>query len=214
MRNWSSARAIVSAALAFLALSGAGNAANAQGSGTIQGTVTDSATGRALAGAQVAVFGTSRATLTDDAGRYAFRNMPAGQAVVRVARLGFGIQERRVTLSGSETAMVDFALRPVAAVMSEVVVTGYGTANRTEVSSAVSQVSGQAIMNNPVAGIDAALQGKVPGVQVTQNAGNPGNGITVRVRGAASLSASNQPLYVVDGIPILRESMSQLGFGG
>ncbi|HYD54556.1 MAG TPA: SusC/RagA family TonB-linked outer membrane protein, partial [Gemmatimonadaceae bacterium] len=62
--------------------------------------------------------------------------------------------------------------------------------------------------------IDAALQGKAPGVQVIQNAGNPGNGITVRVRGSSSISASNQPLYVIDGIPMIREDFSQLGFGG
>jgi TonB-linked SusC/RagA family outer membrane protein len=102
----------------------------------------------------------------------------------------------------------------VATVLSEVVVTGYGTASRAEISSAVAQVSGEAISNQPVAGIDAALQGKAPGVQVVQNAGNPGNGITVRVRGSASLSASNQPLYVIDGVPMLREDLSELDFGG
>ena len=70
------------------------------------------------------------------------------------------------------------------------------------------------IANAPVAGIDAALQGKVAGVQVMQNSGNPGNGISVRVRGPASLNAGNQPLYVVDGVPIIQENYSQLGLGG
>src|SRR5687768_2337440 len=151
MRHRSSAR-VLAVAFAFLALSGASNAASAQGSGNIQGTVTDSASARPLAGAQVSVSGSSRATVTDDAGRYMFRGVQAGQVVVRVARLGFGISERRLTLSANETATADFALRPVAAVMSEVVVTGYGTSSRADISSAVAQISGQALVNNPVAG--------------------------------------------------------------
>ena len=85
---------------------------------------------------------------------------------------------------------------------------------RAEVSSAVAQVSGEQVRNTPVAGLDAALQGKAPGVMVTQNAGNPGNGITVRVRGASSISATNQPLYVVDGVPLVQDNQSQLNYGG
>jgi TonB-linked SusC/RagA family outer membrane protein len=214
MRQWRSARALAYAASMFLTLAGASGTAAAQSTGNIQGTITDSATGRALVGAQVSISGSTRSALSDDGGRYVLRGVPAGQAVVRVSRLGFALMERRLTLGAGESATLDFALRPVAAVMSEVVVTGYGTASRAEVSSSIAQVSGSQIANIPLAGVDAALQGKAPGVQVIQNAGNPGNGITVRVRGAASLSASNQPLYVVDGVPILRESMSQLDFGG
>ena len=66
----------------------------------------------------------------------------------------------------------------------------------------------------PIAGVDGMLSGKAAGVQVTQNAGNPGNGISVRVRGSASLTAGNQPLYVVDGVPIQTDDFSQVGFGG
>jgi TonB-dependent SusC/RagA subfamily outer membrane receptor len=99
--------------------------------------------------------------------------------------------------------------------LSEVVVSvGYGTETRRNVSAAVSSVQSAEIANTPLAGVDAALQGKAPGLQVIQNAGNPGVGITVRVRGAASLSASNQPLYVVDGVPMIREEYSQLDVGG
>jgi TonB-linked SusC/RagA family outer membrane protein len=198
----------------FLALFSAPNDAAAQGSGNIEGTVTDSVSRRPVVGAQVSIAGTTRGTITDDAGRYAIRGVQAGPILLRVSRLGFGVAERRVNLAANVTATEDFMLRTVAAVLSEVVVTGYGTASRAEVSSSVAQVSGSALTNTPLAGIDAALQGKAPGVQVVQNAGNPGNGITVRVRGAASLSASNQPLWVIDGVPMLRESMAQLGFGG
>ena len=213
MRSWSSVRA--TAVLASLvALFSAPAVATAQGSGTIQGTVIDSVARRPIPGVQVVIAGTSRGALTDDAGRYAIRGVAPGQVTLRAQRLGFAANEQRVAVTAGATATVDFVMHAVATVLSEVVVTGYGTASRAEVTGAVAQVSAEAIANTPVAGIDAALQGKAPGVQVVQNAGNPGNGITVRIRGAASLSASNQPLYVIDGVPMLRDDFTQLGFGG
>jgi TonB-linked SusC/RagA family outer membrane protein len=213
MRSWSSARA-AAFVVSLGALLGAPAILSAQGSATVQGTVTDSVGRRPVPGVQVSIAGTARGALTDDAGRYVIRGVPAGAATVRAQRLGFSAAERRVTISAGETVTADFTLHAVATVLSEVVVTGYGTSSRAEVSSAVTQVSAEAFQNAPVAGVDAALQGKAPGVQVVQNAGNPGNGITVRIRGAASLSASNQPLYVIDGVPMLREDFSQLGLGG
>jgi TonB-linked SusC/RagA family outer membrane protein len=196
------------------ALFGGPAMASAQGSATVQGTVTDSVGQRPIPGVQVVVAGTTRGTLTDDAGRYVIRNVPAGELTVRAQRLGFAAQEQRVTAAPGGTATADFFMRAVATVLSEVVVTGYGTASRAEVSSAVAQVTGEAVRGMPIAGVDAALQGKAPGVQVVQNAGNPGNGITVRVRGSSSISAGNQPLYVVDGVPMQREDLSQFDLGG
>jgi TonB-linked SusC/RagA family outer membrane protein len=212
--NFRSSVRAATVAASLVALLGVPTSASAQGSATIQGTVTDSTSRRPIAGTQVVVVGTTRGALTDDAGRFTIRGVPAGQVTLRANRLGFAPAERRLTVGGGETATADLVLRAVATVLSEVVVTGYGTASRAEVSSAVTQVSGEAIANRPIASVDAALQGKAPGVQVVQNAGNPGNGITVRVRGAASLSASNQPLYVVDGVPMIREDMSDFDFGG
>jgi TonB-dependent SusC/RagA subfamily outer membrane receptor len=214
MRSWSSVRATAPLIASVVALFGVTAVASAQGSATVQGTVIDSAARRPIPGVQVVIAGSSRGALTDEAGRYTIRGVPAGQLTLRAQRLGFAASERRVSVAAGETATADFTMHAVATVLSEVVVTGYGTASRAEVTSAVAQVSGEAIANTPVAGIDAALQGKAPGVQIVQNAGNPGNGITVRVRGASSLSASNQPLWVIDGVPMLREDYSQLGFGG
>jgi TonB-linked SusC/RagA family outer membrane protein len=213
MRSWSSARAAALLAL-LVALFGAPATASAQGSATVQGTVTDSVGRRPIPGVQVSIAGTTRGALTDDAGRYVIRGVTPGAVTVRAQRLGFAAAERQVSVGAGETATADLTLHTVATVLSEVVVTGYGTSSRAEVSSSVSQVAAEAIQNQPVAGIDAALQGKAPGVQVVQNAGNPGNGITVRIRGAASVSASNQPLYVIDGIPMIREDHAQLDLGG
>ena len=213
MRTWGSVRAAM-LLVSLAALFAAPATSAAQGTVTIQGTVTDSVGSRPIPGAQVVLVGTTRGVLTDEAGRYTIRGVPAGPLTLRAQRLGFAAAEQRVTAAAGETATVDFMLRAVATMLSEVVVTGYGTTSRAQVTSAVAQVSAEAIANTPVAGVDAALQGKAPGVQVVQNAGNPGNGITVRVRGAASLSASNQPLYVIDGMPMIREDHTQLGFGG
>ena len=80
--------------------------------------------------------------------------------------------------------------------------------------SAVSSVKAEELVGQPIASIDGALQGKAPGVQVVQNAGNPGNASRVRVRGAASVSASNDPLYVIDGVPMVSGDISQLDAGG
>lgn len=186
----------------------------AQGEATIAGTVTDSSTRTPVPGVQITIAGTARGTLTDDGGRYALRGVPAGTVSLRVQRLGYAPVERSVAVSAGQTADVDFVLTPVARVLTEVVATGYGTSIRRELSSSVSSLQAEEVQNAAVAGVDAALQGKAPGVQVIQNSGNPGVGITVRVRGASSISASNQPLWVIDGVPMIREDFSQIAVGG
>jgi TonB-linked SusC/RagA family outer membrane protein len=186
--------------------------ARAQQTATVRGTVTDSVSGQPVTGAQIAVAGQPRAT-TNDRGVYT-ANVAPGAVTVRAQRIGFSPAERQLTLKAGDTVRVDFALHSVSVTLAQVVVVGYGTENRARVTGAVSTVNSSDVQNQPVAGVDAALQGKAPGVQVTQNAGDPGNGITVRVRGAASVSASNQPLYVVDGVPMQSNDFSQLGPNG
>ncbi len=188
--------------------------AQAQAMGAIRGTVVDSASRRPVDGVQVVLAGTTLGALTSSGGTYVIRNVPVGTYSVRATRLGFGPAQRSVTVAALDTSVADFTLRAAALNLSQVVVVGYGTANRREVTNAVTTVRSEDLVNVPVASVEAALQGKAAGLQVIQNAGNPGNGISVRVRGSSSLSAGNQPLYVIDGIPMLRDSYSQLGMGG
>ena len=162
------------------------NRAGAQGSATIAGTVSDSSTQQPVPGVQITVVGTARGTITDEGGRYALRGLPPGTVTLRVQRIGYAAVERSVAVAANLSADVDFVLTPVARVLNEVVATGYGTSIRRDLSSSVSSVGAEELQGSTVAGIDAALQGKAPGVQVIQNSGNPGVGITVRVRGAAS----------------------------
>lgn len=188
--------------------------ASAQGSASISGTITDSASGRPVPSVQVVVVGTTRGAITDDAGRYALRGLSAGSWSVRAQRIGYRPETQTVSVGDGQSVTANFSMAEVARMLSEVVSTGYGTDTRAAVSTAVATVTGAEVASVPVPGVDQALQGKAAGVQVTSNAGNPGNAITVRIRGAASLTASNQPLFVVDGIPLNNESVSQLDVGG
>jgi len=190
--------------------------AAAQGGGTasVTGRVVDSATSQPVAGVRMSIVGLASARETDRDGRYLLTNLAAGTVTLRAQRIGYTPVDRTVTLVEGGTVTEDFTLGAAATLLSEVVVTGYGTATRDQISGAVASVSGADLKNTPLAGVDAAIQGRAAGVQVIQNAGNPGAGITVRIRGAASISASNQPLYVVDGVPLLRDEFSQLDVGG
>lgn len=188
--------------------------AAAQGVGVLRGVVLDSVSHQPVAGAQVLLVGTNRGVSTDASGVYTLSGVPEGPATLRVQRIGYAQSTIPVNVAGGTTVTRDIALRPVITTLSQVVVVGYGSSNRADVTGALTTVSASDIRNTPIAGVDAMLQGKASGVQVTQNAGNPGNGISVRVRGSSSLTASNQPLYVVDGMPIQSGDFSQVGFGG
>jgi TonB-linked SusC/RagA family outer membrane protein len=181
--------------------------------GDIRGTVRDSASTEPVFGAQVLVLGTTLGTITDSAGKYALR-VPAGAVVIRVQRLGYAPVTRAVEATNGSVTAIDFLAHAVVVTLSEIQVIGYGTEDRSQVTGALSTLQGSEIAGQPVAGVDAALQGHVPGVQVTQNSGDPGNGITIRIRGAASINASNQPLFVIDGLPISTDQMSEIWSGG
>jgi TonB-linked SusC/RagA family outer membrane protein len=183
-------------------------------SGTVRGTVTDSATAAPLEGATVTVVGTTLQAQTNPRGQYRISGVAAGQAQVRVQLIGYAPAEQAVTVTDGAETTADFVLAAGVAQLEEVVSVGYGSSVRANLSTAISSVSSEEIANQPIASIDGALQGKAPGVQVIQNAGNPGNGMSVRVRGMASISANSDPLYVVDGVPIVAGDISQLGLGG
>jgi TonB-dependent SusC/RagA subfamily outer membrane receptor len=97
--------------------------------------------------------------------------------------------------------------------LNEVVVIGYGTVKRSDVSSAVSSVKASELKDLPVAGIDQALQGKVAGVTVTNNSGQPGGGVSVKVRGVTTIN-SNDPLIVIDGVPFVSNTRNNTGYAG
>ncbi len=162
---------------------------------TVSGTVSDDM-GEPLIGASVLVKGTSNGVATDVDGRYSLNNVPA-KAVLIVSYIGYTTVE--VEVAGRST--VDVTLRENQQVLDEVVVVGYGSLQRKELSSSIVQVDKadmlQGAMNNPM----EMLSGKVAGLNVSTTAGaNPNGSSDLQVRGATSLSASNSPLIVIDGV--------------
>ncbi|MFN7531895.1 MAG: carboxypeptidase regulatory-like domain-containing protein, partial [Gemmatimonas sp.] len=141
------------------------------GTGTVRGTVTDSSTGRPVAGVQMTIAGGAARAASAENGTYQLTGVPAGRVTVRAQRLGYAAFQRTVDLTAGGTATVDIRLRPVAAVLSTIVATGYGSSRRATVSNAIASVDSSAFDAIPVVSVDNALQGRVPGVQVMQNSG-------------------------------------------
>src|SRR6266850_612907 len=170
--------------------------------GTITGRVTDSLSGQGIAVATVSVVGTGMSARTGDDGRYRIGDVPVGEHTVRVVRIGYSSATKPVTVLPDQEITVDFALTPRATQLEEVVAIGYGTAQRRELTGAVSSVTAEQVGSAPVTSLDEALLGRAAGVQVVTSSGQPGAGVMVRIRGGNSISARNDPLYVVDGVPL------------
>lgn len=178
-------------------------AASAQeATGTITGSVVDSQTAAPLGGVVVTVEGTQRSALSRPDGRFLIPGIAPGTHTVRATRVGYGAAEQTATVAAGQTATVTLRLEPEAVLLDEVVAVGYGTQRRQNVTGAVASVNTEALENTPVTSLDQLLQGTAAGVQVTQASSAPGGGISIRVRGASSITGSSEPLYVIDGFPI------------
>jgi TonB-linked SusC/RagA family outer membrane protein len=163
----------------------------------ITGRVTDQKDGNALPGVTVKVKGTNSGTVTTPDGSYKLE-VPAQGAFLVFSFVGYDDQEIAV---GSQKS-INVVLSTGNKDLSEVVVVGYGTQNRRELTGAVSKISGKEVANQPIVSFESAIQGKSPGVVIESGSGKVGQGIKVRIRGTSSISASSQPLYVVDGMPV------------
>jgi TonB-linked SusC/RagA family outer membrane protein len=173
----------------------------------VSGRVTDPK-GEPLPGVTVLVKGTTLGTSTGTDGSFSL-SVPENSTLV-FSSVGFKTQEIPVT---GATSTIAVRLSDDQQALNEVVVVGYGTQTRQDLSTSVASVGGQALARQPVAGFDQALQGQAPGVQVTAPSGAPGAGINVRVRGNASLSLNGSPLYVIDGVPVLPDYQQEIAVG-
>lgn len=160
---------------------------------TVSGVVTDE-NNESLPGVNVLEKGTTNGTTTDVAGRYVL-NVEDENAVLIFSFIGYASQE--IALNGRSA--IDVSLAPSVQSLEEVVVIGYGTTQKKDLTGSVASVKGEAFENVPVARLDQALQGRVSGVQVTQVDGSPGAPSTIRIRGGNSILGNNEPLYVIDG---------------
>ena len=183
----------------------------AQSTGTIRGRVTDAAAGRGLADAQIIVDGTRIGAVSGANGEYTLTGVPTGPRSIVFRRLGYQPATRPVNVGAGASLTLDVALNLSAVNLSEVVVTGQGTpTERRKVGTSIASVDAETITRAQAATIDQALQGKLPGAQITQNSGGPGGGgISVRLRGVNSFISGSDPLYIVDGV-IVDNSSAQL----
>ena len=174
----------------------------AQAGGTVRGRVTELGSDRPVAGAQVLVTGTRLGASTGDAGEFTLVAVPAGPRTLTVRRLGYQPATPAVTVVEGQTVTVDVRLNVSAVNLSEVVVTGTATpTERRKIGTSIASVDSTLISRAQSVTVDQALQGKVPGAQITQNSGGPGGGgISVRLRGTNSFISGSDPLYIVDGV--------------
>ncbi len=196
MRTW-----IVRTAVAVLLALMSATAASAQATGSVTGTVVDLETQQPLVGAQVYVPGSQYGTLTNPEGRFLLINLPAGQATIRVELIGYGSGEMTVTVTPGEAAVADFEIQPQAVALEELVVTGYGTQRREELTGAVASVKAAEFVEVPALDAASLVKGKIPGLVVNTTTGNPAAREEISLRGFGTLNASTAPLVIVDGVP-------------
>lgn len=176
---------------------------------SVSGTVTDE-NNLPLPGVNVIVKGTSNGTQSDFDGNYSI-NANVGQTLV-FSYLSYKSVEKAVSAG---TSNISFAMEPDAAVLNEVVVTGYGRPKSTKaLGYAVSTIAAEEIENKPESDVVRSLNGKVAGVQITGNSGATGSGTNFIIRSKSSINGDNQPLFVVDGVPFDGSTNQQTGFGG
>jgi TonB-linked SusC/RagA family outer membrane protein len=174
---------------------------------TVTGTISDEM-GQTLPGVSIVVKGTNRGTTSDGDGKFRLL-VQDGRSVLIFSYVGYEPQEVTV---GNQTT-INIALKADNKSLNEVVVIGYGAVKKRDLTGSVASIGSTELKAQPVTSFNQALQGRVSGVQVTNSSNAPGGGVTIRIRGGNSISASNDPLYVIDGFPVTNPATAQ-GAGG
>lgn len=170
--------------------------AHAQARISVQGKIVDQMTMEPIAGATVTAIGTSLSTASGDTGEFILHEVPSS-AQLRVSYLGYESQ-----VLDASSADLTILLSTATNTLEDVVVIGYGAVKRKDVTTAISSVSLEDLNERPVVNAAQAIQGRAAGVSVTQPSGSPGGGTSIRIRGTTSFNGSNDPLYVVDNVPV------------
>ncbi|MBQ6204505.1 MAG: TonB-dependent receptor [Prevotella sp.] len=170
----------------------------------VSGTVVSHEDGQPVIGATVQVPGTNQGTVTDVNGKFEL-SIPEGKSTIRVTYVG--MEPIEVAAKGTKMRI---ELTSDAEALDEVIVVGYGTQRREAKTGSITSVKAKDIADIPATSLDKMLSGKMAGVMVTQSSGQPGSSSSIRIRGTSSINAGNNPLYVVDGIPIMSGDDSQM----
>lgn len=174
-----------------------GSASLALAQTAISGTLTDGDNGEPLIGANVLVVGTDVGTATDFDGKYEL-SVPAGATQIRISYAGYSTQVVSVEAGRSTYDMTMSA----GELLDEVVVIGYGSVRKEDLTGAIASVGERDFQAGVITSPEQLIQGRVAGVQITESSGEPGAGVNVRIRGTSSVRGGNNPLYVVDGVPL------------
>ena len=174
----------------------------------VRGTVTEGESGKPIPYVYVLVKGTSIGTMTSEEGTYIINAPP--NAVLIFSSIGYVSLEEAI----SNRLTVNVSLDIEAFGLEEVIAVAYTTTRRKDLTSSVASMRGDELSNAPTSSFNEAMQGKMAGVMITSASGSPGGAITIRIRGASSITAGNDPLYVVDGVPMTATDYSQIGMGG
>jgi TonB-linked SusC/RagA family outer membrane protein len=169
----------------------------AQQQATITGIVKTAPDNLGMPGVSVRLKGTATATSTDPKGNFIIK-IPAASGILEFSFVGYKTQE--VTVSSSTT--LNITLLEDAATLNDVVVVGYGTTRKQDLTGSVAVIGTKDFQKGSISTPEQMLSGKVSGVAITSNSGQPGSGSTIRIRGGSSLNASNDPLFVIDGVPL------------
>jgi iron complex outermembrane receptor protein len=162
----------------------------------VTGRVTDSKTGEGVAGVGVVVKGTTTGTVTDADGRYNLD--PKGGTTLVYTSIGYKPQEVEI---GGRTS-IDITFEEDIAILSDVVVVGYGEVEKKDVTGAMATIKSKDFNAGVISSPEQLIQGRAAGVQITSTSGEPGAGVNIRIRGTSSVRSGNNPLYVVDGVPL------------
>jgi TonB-linked SusC/RagA family outer membrane protein len=181
-------------------------------SGTLSGRVSDAATGEPVVGAQVIVEGANIVRLTNDSGSYAIADVPAGEQRVTARRLGYRARTQTVTVHDAAVATLDFILDPSATSLDEIVTTATGEQALRQMGNVIGHLRVDSLLQTaPITTLGDALTARAPGVQVFGAGGLTGASPQINIRGQNSLSLSNQPLLIVDGVRVDNSSAGGLG---
>jgi iron complex outermembrane receptor protein len=181
--------------------------------GTITGRVVDSTTQQPVADVSVVVEGTRRGAISGADGTFTIVGVPAGSQTVRARRIGFAAAPQVVAVPANGSVSVNFPVARQAVSLEDVVTTGYGTQRRVAITGSIATVDAAAANVGATTNVNQMIEGRAAGVQITQNSGEPGAGAQITIRGGSSISASNEPLYVIDGVPINNVETENAGIG-
>jgi len=174
--------------------------------GSIKGKVVDESN-QPLPGASVTIDGTTIGSVTDAGGNYTISGVNNGSYTITAKFVGYVTAKQPVTVNNS-VANVNFGLKPESNNLNEVVVIGYGTEKKKDLTGSIATVTAKDFNQGAVTTPEQLIQGKVAGVSIISNSGAPGAGSTIRIRGGASVNGSNDPLIVIDGVPLSNNGIS------